>query len=102
MSGAEQPPQRRSWHATGREMKLGLFYFPCGHHLTAWRHPDAIADAGANLPHLIDMAQRAERGLFDMFFLADAVSFWRGDLESMTRDSFSVLIEPFTMVAALS
>lgn len=48
------------------------------------------------------MAQRAERGLFDMFFLADAVSFWRGDLESMTRDSFSVLIEPFTMVAALS
>ena len=98
MSGSEGPGRR----AAKREMKLGMFYYPCGHHLAAWRHRDAVADAGANLAHLIDTAQRAERGLFDMFFMADSVSFWRGDLEAMIRDSYGALVEPFTLMAALS
>ena len=63
-------------------MKLGMFYWPCGHHIAAWRHPDSFADSGENLPHLIELAQLAERGLFDMFFMADAMSFWRGPLEA--------------------
>lgn len=84
------------------EMKLGMFFWPCGHHLTAWRHPDATADAGQNMPHMIEVAKLAERGLFDMFFMADSVSFWRGNLDAMIRDNYGAKIEPFTLMAALS
>ena len=84
------------------QMKLGMFYWPCGHHIAAWRHPDGVADSGANLAHLIEIARLAERGLFDMFFMADSVSFWRGSLESMTHDSYGTWIEPFTLMCALA
>jgi FMN-dependent oxidoreductase (nitrilotriacetate monooxygenase family) len=83
-------------------MKLGMFYWPCGHHLAAWRHPEGVADSGGNLAHIIELAKLAERGLFDMFFMADSVSFWRADLEAMTRDSYGTWIEPFTLMCALS
>lgn len=83
-------------------MNLGMFYWPCGHHLAAWRHADGVADSGGNLPHLIELARLAERGRFDMFFMADSVSFWRGDLDAMTRDSFGAWIEPFTLMCALA
>ncbi|MGE0745588.1 MAG: LLM class flavin-dependent oxidoreductase [Rhodospirillales bacterium] len=84
------------------QMKLGMFYWPCGHHMAAWRHPDGVADSGSNLPHLIEIAKLAEQGLFDMFFMADSVSFWRGHLDAMTRDSYGTWIEPFTLMCALS
>lgn len=84
------------------EMKLGMFYWPCGHHIAAWRHPDGIPNSGSNLPHIIELAQLAERGLFDMFFMADSVSFWRGELESMTHDSYGTWIEPFTLMGSLA
>ncbi len=83
-------------------MKLGMFYWPCGHHMAAWRHPDGVADSGANIGHIVALAKLAERGLFDLFFMADSVSFWRGDLESMTRDSFGTWIEPFTVMCSLA
>jgi FMN-dependent oxidoreductase (nitrilotriacetate monooxygenase family) len=83
-------------------MKLGMFYWPCGHHIAAWRHPDGLADSGNNLPHLIQLAQLAERGLFDMFFMADSVSFWRGSLDALSRDSHTAWIEPYTLMAAVA
>lgn len=84
------------------EMKLGMFYWPCGHHIAAWRHPDGVPNSGSNLPHLIELAKIAERGLFDMFFMADSVSFWRGELDAMARDSYGTWIEPFTLMGALA
>jgi FMN-dependent oxidoreductase (nitrilotriacetate monooxygenase family) len=87
--------------ATG-QMKLGMFYWPCGHHIAAWRHPDGVANSGSNLPHIIELAQLAERGLFDMFFMADSVTFWRGGLEAMSHDSWGTWIEPFTLMGALA
>lgn len=85
-----------------RQIKLGMFYWPCGHHIAAWRHPDAVPDSGANLTHIVTLAQLAEKGLFDLFFMADSVSFWRGSLASMIHDSYGTWIEPFTLMAALS
>ena len=83
-------------------MNLGMFYWPCGHHMAAWRHPDGVADSGANIGHIVELAKLAERGLFDLFFMADSVSFWRGDLKAMTRDSFGTWIEPFTVMCSLA
>lgn len=84
------------------QMKLGMFYWPCGHHIAAWRHPDGVPDSGSNLPHLIEVAKLAEEGLFDMFFMADSVTFWRGGLEAMSHDSWGTWIEPYTLMCALA
>ncbi|MDA0238816.1 MAG: LLM class flavin-dependent oxidoreductase [Proteobacteria bacterium] len=85
-----------------RHMKLGMFYWPCGHHIAAWRHPEGVPDSGSNLAHLIELAKLSEKGLFDMFFMADSVTFWRGDLDAMRRDSFGTWIEPFTLMCTLA
>ena len=83
-------------------MNLGMFYWNCGHHIAAWRHPSAVPNSGENMVHLIKLAQLAERGKFDMFFMADSISFWRGTLEEMSRDSHVAWVEPFTLMAALA
>jgi FMN-dependent oxidoreductase (nitrilotriacetate monooxygenase family) len=88
--------------ATKPQMRLGMFNWPCGHHLAAWRHPQSTADAPWNLPHLIEVAQLAERGLFDMFFMADTLTFWQGSLDAMVRDRYNTRIEPFVLMCALS
>ena len=85
-----------------QQIKLGHFYWQCGHHIAAWRHPDAVVDSGSNVQHLIELAKLSEKGLFDMFFMADSVTFWRADLDTMSRDSFGTWIEPFTMMAMLA
>jgi hypothetical protein len=57
-----------------RQMKLGTLLRPPGHHVAAWRHPESAADAGVNLQHYVQPALTAERGLFDLFFMADTVT----------------------------
>ena len=37
-----------------------------------------------------------------MFFMADSVTFWRGELEAMAHDSYGTWIEPFTLMCALA
>jgi FMN-dependent oxidoreductase (nitrilotriacetate monooxygenase family) len=83
-------------------MKLGFFYWPCGHHIAAWRHPRGTPDSGSDLASVIELAGLAERGLFDLVFMADSVTFWRGDLDAMTRDSWGAHWDPFTLMCALS
>jgi N-acetyl-S-(2-succino)cysteine monooxygenase len=86
-----------------RHMKLGMFYWPGGgQHMAAWRHPDAHPDFDVDVQRIIDLAKLAERGLFDMFFMADSMSFWRGSLEAMSHDAAGVWIEPFTVMATVA
>ena len=56
-----------------RQIKLGAFLMQTGHHIAAWRHPGAQADAAVNFRHYVDLARRAEAAKFDAIFLADAV-----------------------------
>ena len=44
-----------------RALHLNAFLKPPGEYLAAWRHPDAVPDAGVNLPHLIELVRTAER-----------------------------------------
>ena len=44
-------------------MKLGMFYWNCGHHIAAWRHPDAVPDSGENLAHLIELISPVSQSL---------------------------------------
>ena len=85
-----------------RQMKLGLFIRPCGHHIASWRHPKATADAGVNFPHFVQMAQTAERGLFDMLFSADTNSAWTASESAIDLVHYVAWMEPYTLLSALS
>ena len=86
-----------------RQIKLGMFLRPAGHHLAAWRHPRSQADAGVNFRHFVEIAQTAERGLFDMLFSADSATANAVFSENgLRRMSYVAWIEPFTLLAALA
>lgn len=89
--------------STKKQLKLGAFLPGTGHHVAAWRHPDAQADGGLNFQHYRQLAQTAERGKFDMIFLADGVAVReRGTgKEALSRTSV-VHFEPLTLLSALS
>lgn len=84
------------------KMKLGMFIRPCGHHIGSWRHPEAQADAGENFPHFVQLAQTAERGLFDMIFSADSATSFTAEPEGLHRTHYVAWIEPFTLLVALA
>jgi FMN-dependent oxidoreductase (nitrilotriacetate monooxygenase family) len=84
------------------QMKLGLFIRPVGHHVAAWRHPDAHMDAGVNFQRFVEMAQTAERGRFDMLFSADSVTAWTTQEEALHYTHYVAWIEPFTLLCALA
>ncbi|MFB2895368.1 hypothetical protein ACE1CI_20885 [Aerosakkonemataceae cyanobacterium BLCC-F50] len=85
-----------------RKFRLGAFIQATGHHVSAWRHPDAQIDAGLNFEHYKEIIQTAERGLFDAVFLADSPGVWGGTPETQSRNGKIVHFEPVTLFSALS
>jgi len=51
-------------------MKLGAFFHPTGNHVASWLSPESEIDAGVNFKHYVRLAQTAERGKFDLLFVA--------------------------------
>ncbi len=88
---------------SNRKLRLGAFLMPTGHHIAAWRHPGAQADGGINIDHYIELAQTAERGLFDQVFVADSPGVeFTGSQEAFSRQGRMSHFEPVTLWAALS
>ncbi|SAL69819.1 monooxygenase [Caballeronia terrestris] len=85
-----------------RQMHLGAFLMETGHHIAAWRHPDAEADGGLNFPHYARLAQIAEQAKFDAIFFADGVSVRDNHLPSLSRTARADHFEPLTLLSALS
>lgn len=84
-------------------MKLGLFVQGGGHHVAAWRHPSTPRNASVNFRHFVNLAQIAERGRFDMMFLADTIgTFGPDDPEVWRRGCAASRPEPVTILSALS
>ena len=84
-------------------MSLGAFVHETGQHVAGWRHPEAHTGAGVNFSEIAQAALTAERGLFDLFFLADtaAVSLVGGE-GSQGRMGKVVKFEPITVLSALA
>jgi len=85
-------------------IRLGAFLMATGHHVAAWRHPRAAADAGINLDHYVAIAQKAEAAKFDMMFLADSQGGWidRNDPDSIAPVAQVAGFEPLTLLAAIA
>lgn len=84
------------------QMKLGAFLMAGGHHIAAWRHPDAHANAGADIGHFIQLAQTAERAKFDMVFIEDAAAIRERNPEIAGQAARSTSFEPLSLLAALA
>jgi FMN-dependent oxidoreductase (nitrilotriacetate monooxygenase family) len=85
-----------------RQIKLGAFLMQTGHHIAAWRHPDAQADAGVNFKHYAQLARSAEAAKFDAVFLADSVGVRNRDEETLARTARAEHFEPLTLLSALA
>jgi N-acetyl-S-(2-succino)cysteine monooxygenase len=84
-------------------MRLGAFFNPTGHHVASWRHPRAQADAGVNFQHYLDITRTAERGKFDMVFLADNLGVRQAHIEALSRSAqYIANFEPITLLSALA
>ncbi|MBE2213948.1 MAG: LLM class flavin-dependent oxidoreductase [Opitutaceae bacterium] len=86
-----------------RQIKLGLFIYPNGHHVASWRHPDATHDGHLNFAHYQRIARLGEEARFDALFLADsaAVQAREIDILSQTAHGFAQY-EPLTILSALA
>ena len=86
-----------------RMMSLGAFFQPTGHHVTSWRHPQAQADAGTNFAHYAEICRTAERGKFDLIFLADNYAMREASPEALSRAAqFVCNFEPLTLLSAIA
>ena len=83
-----------------REMNLGAFFMIPGHHVASWRHPEADAENVLNFDFIKKLAETAERGKFDMLFLADINALQHNGIDPVQRAAVS--FEPFTLLSALS
>lgn len=84
-----------------RKIRLGAFLPGGGQHIAAWRHPDAPADGATSFDFHLKLAQEAERGLFDAYFLADGLAIaFGGGIEGGNAKVAS--FEPVTLFAALA
>jgi alkanesulfonate monooxygenase len=92
-------------NVASRHIRLGLFVYPAGHHLAAWRSDASVADAGMDFASCLRIAQTAERGLMDMIFLSDVLAALPRpgeNLAATARMSNFAHFEPITLLSALA
>ncbi len=84
------------------QIKLGAFLLFTGHHVAAWRHPQA--SIGTEFENYLELARLAEAAKFDAIFFADGVAARLKDVEAASRKAHSGIypFEPITLLSALS
>ena len=88
---------------TSRRMHLATLLQPNGHHTAGWRHPEARLGGDYDFDVYRQLAETAERGKFDVLFLADAVGLReRETTEQLSRSPITVNLEPLGLLSALS
>src|SRR5258708_33287907 len=84
-------------------MRLGAFVHETGQHVAAWRHPEAHMGSGVAFAEMVETAQLAERGKFDLLFLADSAAVNLTDSADVRgRMGKVVKFEPMTILSALA
>ncbi len=79
-------------------MILSLFLDKAGHHLSAWRHPNAAVEQAFTLDFHTRMARVAEEARFDLVFFADALTLLPENNAAYTT---SFQLDPVVLMAAL-
>ncbi|PTI41981.1 nitrilotriacetate monooxygenase [Staphylococcus succinus] len=78
-------------------MKLGLFLAGYGHHVASWRHHEVSEKGPMDLEHLVNIAKKAEKGKFDLLFLADSLF-----VSASSHPNILSRFEPMTLLTVLA
>ncbi len=82
---------------TQRQLRLGAIIQGVSGNMSAWRHPDAVADASINVDYVIELARRAEQAKIDFLFVADGLY-----ITPQSIPHFLNRFEPVTLLSALA
>jgi alkanesulfonate monooxygenase len=87
-----------------RQLRLGLSMFRMGYHIAAWRHPSVHPDGSMQFDYFREITETAQRGLFDLVFMADELAVRGGDTPpgALSRSHNGAELEPITLLAALA
>lgn len=80
-----------------KQIRLGTILHGAGGNMSAWRHPDAVADASINFEFVKDLAIRAEQAKFDFVFVADGLY-----INEKSIPHFLNRFEPLTLLSSLA
>lgn len=82
-----------------KQMHLGAFFQTfLGHHLAAWRYPETKTEEVTSLSLYKEIAEQAEKGKFDLLFLADVLAHNDEDIAYTPQ----IRLEATTTMAALA
>ncbi len=90
--------------STNRQISLAMLIGSAsGGHPASWLHPKANAAGSTDVAYYRSLAQTAERGLFDLFFIADTPAARTDNLHAWSRfPMFMNVLEPVTLLTALA
>lgn len=80
-----------------RQIKLSAYLVGTGMHVAGWRHPNAQPDASIDIDYYRKLAQIAERGKFDIAFIADSLA-----INEQSHPNILNRYEPITLITALA
>ncbi|GKU79137.1 LLM class flavin-dependent oxidoreductase [Paenibacillus sp. L3-i20] len=80
-----------------KQVKFGVLIHGVGGNVTAWRHPEVPVDASVSLPFYKEQALTAEKGKFDLVFIADGLF-----INEKSIPHFLNRFEPITILSALA
>ncbi|MBJ3775760.1 LLM class flavin-dependent oxidoreductase [Acuticoccus mangrovi] len=88
---------------TKKTMALAVLVQGTGAHPASWMETGARRDLATDIDYYADLAAIAERGRFDLFFIADTPGARTTDLHAWSRfPLFMNVFEPVTLLSALS
>lgn len=88
---------------TNRQIHLGLLAQPQGDHPAGWLKSRAPLDAATDIDYYRSVAQLAEQGLFDLFFIADTPATRTDNLQVHSRNpEYNNRFEPITLLSAIA
>jgi N-acetyl-S-(2-succino)cysteine monooxygenase len=85
------------------QMVIGALIHANGSHSASWLMDEARPQASTDIDYYREMAQLAERGKFDFFFIADTPAARTENLKVWSRSPlFMNVLEPITLLAAIA
>ncbi|RED63965.1 LLM class flavin-dependent oxidoreductase [Cohnella lupini] len=83
--------------AKRKQIKFGALIHGVGGNVSVWRHPEVLPDASVNFKFYTEQAQLAEKGKFDLVFIADGLY-----INEKSIPHFLNRFEPITILSALA
>ncbi|MBW7969912.1 LLM class flavin-dependent oxidoreductase [Bradyrhizobium sp. BR 10289] len=86
-----------------KQMVIGALVHANGSHAASWLMDEARPHASTDIDYYREMAQLAERGKFDFFFIADTPAARTENLRAWSRSPlFMNVLEPITLLSAIA